>query len=61
MAYYDKRKDDIYWKIIKLAKKNVAENGGYLCPYPLSDGIVLDIGKKIHLNGFRESIHVLQA
>jgi hypothetical protein len=46
MAYYDKKKDDIYWKIFNVAKKNEAENGGYLCPCPLSDGIVLDMEKK---------------
>jgi hypothetical protein len=45
----------------QIGEKNVAENGGYLCPYPLSDGIVLDIGKKIHLNRFGESMHVLKA
>ncbi len=34
-------------------EKNEAENGGYLCPCPLSDGIVLDIGKKGTFKRFR--------
>jgi hypothetical protein len=35
-------------------EKNEAENGGYLCPCPLSDGIVLDIEKKVNLKDLED-------